>query len=255
MLTFSLLQLVGCSAVGLGGKTPPRKIAVYYNIKKGDTIEAISKRYGAESDSVMLLNGIHSGETLTPGQRLLLGYRYEDRGETKGGEVKKLVSLETPKGFKNDGKLLWPVDGGRIVSTFGPRFSSFHDGLDIAATTGTPVFAAADGRVVYSGDGLSGYGNLIILRHKNGLITIYAHNTKLHVDAGDSVRKGENISDVGATGHASGPHLHFEVRMQDKQQRYVAVDPMPLLFSSYGNKPRFRVNESLNPILARKDDD
>lgn len=152
--------------------------------------------------------------------------------------------------FKNGGELSWPIAFGRLASAFGPRDSSFHDGLDLSSEEGIPVRAAHSGKVIYSGNKLSGYGNLIIIRDKSGLLTIYAHNARNFVDVGQSVKRGSVIGTLGATGHATGPHVHFEVRVKDKLGRYVAVDPLPLL-SSAGGKPRFRVNESLTPIFAQ----
>ena len=92
---------------------------------------------------------------------------------------------------------------------------------------------------------------MVILRAKNGLTTVYAHNSKLLVKKGAWVKKGKQIAKVGSTGRATGPHLHFEVRMQDKHGRYVAVDPLPLLDSKREEKPDYRVNENLTPLLAR----
>ena len=106
---------------------------------------------------------------------------------------------------------LWPVEGGRLSSAFGPREASHHDGIDISAPVGTPVRAARDGRVLYS-DTLRGYGNLIILEHDGGYATVYAHNRENRADLGDVVRQGEQIASVGETGKTSGPNLHFEIR-------------------------------------------
>ena len=106
---------------------------------------------------------------------------------------------------------LWPVEGGRLASAFGPREASHHDGIDISAPVGTPVRAARDGRVLYS-DTLRGYGNLIILEHDGGYATVYAHNRENRADLGDVVRQGEQIASVGETGKTSGPNLHFEIR-------------------------------------------
>ena len=151
--------------------------------------------------------------------------------------------------FRNGGELSWPIAYGRLASPFGPRSSSFHDGLDLSSDEGLPIRAAHSGKVIYAGNKLSGYGNLVIIRDKSGLLTIYAHNEKIFVDVGDAVTRGGVIASLGATGHATGPHLHFEVRVKDRLGRYVAVDPMPLLSVS-GGKPRYRVNESLTPIFA-----
>ncbi|MDQ6951226.1 MAG: M23 family metallopeptidase [Mariprofundales bacterium] len=87
-----------------------------------------------------------------------------------------------------------------------------HDGIDIGVKIGTPVTAAAAGTVVYSDHRLTGYGNLIIIRHSRDLFTAYAHNQRNLVRRGDRVRSGQIIAKVGSTGHSTGPHLHFEVR-------------------------------------------
>jgi lipoprotein NlpD len=110
--------------------------------------------------------------------------------------------------------LRWPLTMGRIVvgSPFGTREGRPHEGIDLPAPVGTPVFAAADGRVVYAGNGIRGYGNLIVVRHAGDLMTVYAHNSVLLVAQGQPVRAGDRIALVGQSGRATGPHLHFEVR-------------------------------------------
>jgi len=118
---------------------------------------------------------------------------------------------------KRSGRLLWPV-AGRITSGFGMRFhpilrvTRLHAGVDFGAPTGAPIVASADGIVISSGMG-RGYGNRVILDHGGGLSTTYAHCSRLYVRAGQFVRRGQTIGAVGATGLATGPHLHFEVRV------------------------------------------
>ncbi|RMH52708.1 MAG: M23 family metallopeptidase [Zetaproteobacteria bacterium] len=107
--------------------------------------------------------------------------------------------------------LRWPAEGP-VTSGFGRRGSRMHDGIDIGARPGSPVVAAADGTVVYASDRLAGYGNLIIIRHRDNLFTAYAHNQRNLVRRGDVVHAGQRIALVGRTGRATGPHLHFEVR-------------------------------------------
>jgi len=110
----------------------------------------------------------------------------------------------------------WPVIG-EITSEFGWRDNPFgrgdeyHHGLDIAADRGTPVRAAADGRVIYAA-WKRGYGRLIIVKHQNGLTTWYGHNSAIKVKVGDRVKKGQVISEVGSSGRSSGPHVHFEIQ-------------------------------------------
>lgn len=118
------------------------------------------------------------------------------------------------------GTLLTPSRGA-ISSPFGMRWGKMHEGLDIAANMGDPIKAALDGIVVYSG-WETGYGNVIKLQHKNGLMTIYGHCSKLDVSVGQNVNKGDQIGLVGSTGNSTGPHLHFEVRVNGVAQNPVA---------------------------------
>ncbi len=125
---------------------------------------------------------------------------------------------------KGAGRFLWPVSG-KVVSNFGRRGTGLHnDGINIAADPNTPVKAADTGTVVYAGNELAAYGNLLLVRHANGYVTAYAHNKKLLVGRGDTVSRGETIALVGSTGDVDRPQLHFEIRKGDR-----AVDPNRLL--------------------------
>jgi murein DD-endopeptidase MepM/ murein hydrolase activator NlpD len=112
------------------------------------------------------------------------------------------------------GQLIWPVDGP-VVSGFGPRWGSMHEGIDIAVPAGTPIRAAASGSVVLlqSESSSGGYGNFTCLDHGGGLQTCYAHQSSFAVGSGQSVSQGDVIGYVGCTGHCYGDHLHFEVRI------------------------------------------
>jgi murein DD-endopeptidase MepM/ murein hydrolase activator NlpD len=115
--------------------------------------------------------------------------------------------------------LIWPVNGP-VTSGFGMRWGRMHTGIDIAVPTGTPVHASASGTVVYAG-WMSGYGYLVAIDHGGGLATAYAHNSSLLVGVGQTLDQGETISLSGSTGHSTGPHVHFEVRVNG-----VPVDPL-----------------------------
>jgi murein DD-endopeptidase MepM/ murein hydrolase activator NlpD len=106
--------------------------------------------------------------------------------------------------------LSWPLKGV-LYGRYGVRGGERHDGIDIAAPEGAPVVAAADGTVLYAGE-QPGYGAIVILEHEGGLVTLYAHNSRVLVREGARVRRGEAIARVGQTGRTTGPHLHFEVR-------------------------------------------
>ena len=125
---------------------------------------------------------------------------------------------------------IWPVTGV-VTSTFGWRTSPFegdkelHSGIDIAVHLGAPVVATADGKVVQSGPS-GGYGNLVQLDHGNGIATLYGHNSRLAVQVGETVKKGQVISYAGSTGKSTGPHVHYEIRKND-----TAIDPWTYLIA------------------------
>jgi murein DD-endopeptidase MepM/ murein hydrolase activator NlpD len=120
------------------------------------------------------------------------------------------------------GVLGWPVSGP-VTSGFGLRWGRMHEGIDIAVAEGTPVRAAGAGTVIYAG-WMGGYGNLVVVDHGNGLSTAYAHNSSLGVGVGQSVTAGQVVSYSGNTGNSTGPHVHFEVRVNGS-----AVDPLGYL--------------------------
>ena len=117
---------------------------------------------------------------------------------------------------------IWPVNGP-VTSGFGMRWGRMHEGIDIGVASGTPIHAAASGRVVYSG-WMDGYGNLVAIDHGRGISTAYAHQSSIAVGNGQTVSQGQVIGYVGCTGHCFGPHLHFEVRINGS-----AVDPLGYL--------------------------
>jgi murein DD-endopeptidase MepM/ murein hydrolase activator NlpD len=117
---------------------------------------------------------------------------------------------------------IWPASGV-VTSGFGWRWGRMHEGLDIAASYGAPISAASSGTVIYAG-WMGGYGNLVVIDHGGGLATAYGHQSSIAVSSGSQVSQGQTIGYVGSTGHSTGPHLHFEVRVNG-----AAVDPMGYL--------------------------
>ena len=118
----------------------------------------------------------------------------------------------------------WPARG-RVVTTYGAKTNGKqNDGINIAVPEGTPVKAAEDGVVAYSGNELKGYGNLILVRHANGYVTAYAHASELMVKRGDTIKRGQIIAKSGQTGEVGSPQLHFEIRKGS-----AAVDPLQFL--------------------------
>jgi len=203
-----------------------------YIVKKGDTLYSIGRKFGIDFHILAKRNGISSPYEIYVGQRIYTKgsthvAKKAKKKNTKQAHVKHVAnknqSKSYPKASLSAVKLRWPVQG-RLSSKFGPRNNRMHDGIDIAAKQGTPVYAAASGKVVYADSRLTGYGNLIIIRHNTNMFTAYAHNQKNLVKRGQQVKAGQHISNVGATGRATGAHLHFEVRRGE-----TAVDPLAYL--------------------------
>jgi lipoprotein NlpD len=129
--------------------------------------------------------------------------------------------IPTDEGFS------WPIQGGIVHASFGMRHGRQHAGIDISAPSGSPVYAARDGEVAYSGHKFRGYGNVVMIDHGDGFTTVYAHNLANLVREGESVVRGQIIARVGATGNATGAHCHFEIRNEN-----LSVDPRGYLSES-----------------------
>lgn len=121
---------------------------------------------------------------------------------------------------KYEGGWRWPLEAGVVSSEYGRRWGRQHHGMDIAADMKTPVYAMAPGKVLYAGDRLKGYGNVVIVRHDEDTVTLYAHNDSLKVKEQAPVKANQVIALLGNTGRSTGPHLHFEVRVGN-----ASVDP------------------------------
>jgi murein DD-endopeptidase MepM/ murein hydrolase activator NlpD len=202
----------------------PSKKGIYYRVEKGDTVSVIAGHYRISGKNIIAHNGLR-GSRLKPGQKLFLPDVRERPSEPVRVAVrKKNVSAiaAAPRIFA------WPIRG-RITSGFGTRVDPFtrdqrfHCGIDISANIGTPVHAAGDGRVIFSG-WKPGYGNVVIIRHEGGYITVYAHNSNNIAAVDGQVSRGDLIAYSGMTGAVTGAHLHFEVR------KYVnPLNPLRLL--------------------------
>lgn len=140
-----------------------------------------------------------------------------------------LPQINSPDPFLPEGDrpftgYIWPAKGV-FTSGYGWRWGRMHRGIDIAAPVGTPIVAAAEGEVVSSGWNSGGFGNLVKIRHFDGTVTLYAHNSKIHVRRGQFVKQGQHIANMGSTGFSTGPHLHFEIHPQGQKP----INPIALL--------------------------
>jgi murein DD-endopeptidase MepM/ murein hydrolase activator NlpD len=222
VLWVSFLSIIlifgGCARHGVSPKRPsppPRTEGVYHVVERHQTLYRICKTYGVDLKGVASLNGIPDPSKIETGQRIFIpGAKkvlkveiYIDDVAAEQGEKSKIAYKMLD--------FIWPVEG-KITDTFTETESKKHQGIDISSPHGTPIKASNAGKVIYSNNGVKGYGNLIILRHSEEYVTVYAHNQVNLVEEGAWAEKGQIIGKVGQTGRASGPHLHFEIRKNTK---------------------------------------
>jgi murein DD-endopeptidase MepM/ murein hydrolase activator NlpD len=183
-----------------------------HTVKPGENLYRIGQAYGVSHRELARLNGIANPDRIEAGQVIRIPKATRElpvdvitptQARSDRPSARELPSGPSP--------FVWPVSGGTVSSTFGPRTASHHDGIDVSAPEGTPVRAARSGRVLYA-DELRGYGNIVIIEHDGGYASVYAHNKQNEAHAGDVVRQGEVIALLGETGKTSGPNLHFEIR-------------------------------------------
>jgi murein DD-endopeptidase MepM/ murein hydrolase activator NlpD len=186
---------------------------VYHTVVKGDTLQKIATKYKAELEHIIecSYNGLDPEEPLiAPGDKIIVP------GGIKPYTARTVTAYSGPipkDAERGTGVFAWPT-AGRITDRFGFRTLSgrWHGGLDISGYTGAPVKAADSGFVTFAGWQGNGYGNVLVIDHRNGFRTIYAHLNSFYVSAGQSVGKGATVAAMGSTGNSSGAHLHFEIR-------------------------------------------
>lgn len=178
-------------------------------VQPKETLYRISQMYGISVDELKRKNGLESND-LQVGQRLYIVGTPKNPADTKIQTISNPVAANG----KDRTDLIMPING-KVTSPYGIRDGKPHKGVDIAAKTGTPIYAVLDGTVVFSGV-QGGYGNVVVLEHPNFVMTIYAHNERNLVNVGDVVSKGQQIAACGSTGDSTGSHCHFEYRVKGK---------------------------------------
>jgi len=218
LLILMLLFVVSCA--GIQGR--------YHEVEPGDNLAKIATRYSVPLAALKSVNAEAIEAGMEPGTKLYLPF--EENPEWDADELVAAVGDRAPAEEKSVGHSVtfnWPVMG-LISSGYGKRNRRQHQGIDIAARTGTSVRAARSGHVIYATNKISGYGKMVIIRHADTFSTVYAHLSKIEVKKGQYIPSGAVLGRVGSTGHSTGPHLHFEVR-----NKRVPVDPLLYLQGQY----------------------
>lgn len=248
---------------GLSPSTAPGGLATHV-VAEGETLWSISQRYGVRPHELIEANDLSPTGTVRFGQTLTIPGEGDqttladtapqtktDVAANSGRETETQVAMATaettpaqvsePSAAATSAPMVeepatkatasdaasgfrWPVRG-RLIAGFGKQADGArNDGINLAVPAGTPVRAAEDGTVIYAGNELEGYGNLVLVQHQDDWVSAYAHNAELKVARGDKVSRGQAIAAVGATGSVDSPQLHFELRKRSKP-----VDPLPHL--------------------------
>jgi lipoprotein NlpD len=246
LIAFSLL--FSCSSNRVADVTERSGQSAYkgriHRVANGETLFSIAWRYGIDHKILAEFNSIRPPYTIFPAQQIQLDIRsvngkviaYKAIQNTGGAGQKntagqsinrsdnranKSTSLISNDAFQGSPKWQWPASGKLLAPYQGE--SGLNKGIDLSGKLGEPVFAAASGRVVYAGSGLSGYGKLLIIKHNETFLSAYAHNAEILVKEGDLVKVGQRIADMGSSG-TDRVKLHFEIRSDGSP-----VDPLKYL--------------------------
>jgi len=227
--------------IASGGSAPTLSVVpnegYKHTVESGESLYAIARRYNVKTDDIVRVNGLSSADQIFVGQKIIIPGREDLLASTPvaTAPAAPAVSAEEPVRVATVAPVItapaqtaatqakdfrWPVNG-RVIVNFE---QSRRTGINIEAPEGAAVRAAEDGTVIYVGDGIEGFGNLVLVRHANGYVSAYAHLKGFSIANDAQVRRGDQLGTVGMTGSVNRPQLHFELR-----QGATPVDPMPLL--------------------------
>lgn len=222
-------SIIGSNSLSASGRIGPGQTIVVptapglvVTVKSGQTLWGLAQKYGLKTDDIAKANSLDPNAPLPLGSQLFLpGAKavsepvvVASRGTSRTGTTTSSSSAGGGTSTASASGFIWPVHGP-ITSPFGLRNGTLHTGMDIAVPKGTPVHAAKAGKVI-DARWISGYGYAVIIDHGGGVTTLYGHNSKLLVKEGQEVAQGEVIAYSGSTGNSTGPHVHFEIRINDK---------------------------------------
>ena len=211
-------------SVGMDIAVPPVD-GVLHTVQKDDTLDSIAKKYKVTAEAIVSAtwNNLVAGQAVPVGQTLVVPGGKREMVVWQLPATTKPATGRSANGWTNvgqclnvsptplgTGKFVWPTNSHLIG---GNPYAWWHRGVDLAGNLGDPVYAADAGTVMWAGSNSWGYGNLIVLDHGNGWQTFYAHLSQVYVRCGQKVVQGAALGSVGSTGRSTGPHLHFETRL------------------------------------------
>ncbi len=211
---FLIILLSGCAFFPSG---------IYHRVQKGETLWRISRVYEVDLDEIARINHLADATRIKTGQLIFVPGAKERKdtlaysGRSTSPRSRKKERAKPPPELID---FSWPLKG-KILVGFGKQSGKRHQGVDIEGREGAPIVAIYDGIVTYSNNKLRGYGNMVIIKHNEDYSSVYAHNRINLVREGERVKKEQAIAQVGATGWADVPHVHFEIRERGK-----AVNPV-----------------------------
>jgi len=215
-ISFLVIALLALAVFASGCASHPQAPPATYTVKRGDTLYSIATRFGLDYHEIARRNRIGSDYRIAVGQVLTLG-----RSTSASRNAQPATPTSTaPEVLDPSPSWIWPAQGGAVSSTERPNGGR---GLTISGRAGQDIKAAADGRVVYTGAGLLGYGQLVIIKHNETYLSAYGHTQALSIKEGDAVKAGQSIATMG-NGPEGSPMLNFEIRVHGRP-----VDPLSLL--------------------------
>ena len=214
----ALLLLAACAGSGTSSGANAPVPEGHYRVQRGDNLYRIGLRFGQSVSTLSAWNRLANPSQIEVGQILRVRSHSPNRASTTPSPT-RTATAQTNVAPSNRLQFQWPVSGPILAQYNGTT----QKGIDIGCSRGTPVKAAADGKVLYAGNEVRGYGNLILIRHNSSTLTAYAHNDSLRVRKDQTVKAGDTIATMGDTG-TNRVKLHFEIRIGGK-----AVNPLPYL--------------------------
>ena len=186
-------------------------------VSKGETLYSISRKYNVDQYSLVKINNITKNNIIYIGQKLIIPYKNYKLEKIIKKKVKDKQNITVKKDLiKNKPNFIWPVKG-EVILKFGRIRPGFHnDGINIKTYLNNDVVASESGLIIYTGNEIPGYGNLVLIKHNQNWITAYSHLDTINLSRGSNVKKGQKIGTVGISGNVNKPQLHFEIRKGKK---------------------------------------